>query len=80
MNLKFSDWGNKRRLRKKKGDKYKVKALIILILDINECNTGKHHCGDGICQNTDGSYSCICPEGYTIIDSGKRCIGLKTCF
>ena len=33
--------------------------------DVDECKTGSHICAtDSICRNTDGSYTCRCPDGY----------------
>ncbi|CAH3189386.1 unnamed protein product, partial [Porites lobata] len=35
-------------------------------MDINECETGKHHCdSNAFCNNTKGSYICTCKPGYT---------------
>ncbi|XP_048250869.1 uncharacterized protein LOC124143207 [Haliotis rufescens] len=33
--------------------------------DINECITGAHTCGDYVCTNTDGSFTCSCGPGFT---------------
>ena len=37
--------------------------------DINECSRNAHLCEStgrgGECRNTDGSYRCLCREGYT---------------
>ncbi|ELU09492.1 hypothetical protein CAPTEDRAFT_223674 [Capitella teleta] len=33
--------------------------------DIDECADGNSSCAQG-CENTDGSYECICNEGYTV--------------
>lgn len=27
------------------------------------------------CQNTEGSYYCLCPSGYRLLPSGKNCQG-----
>ena len=51
-----------------------------LILDINECDRSVT-CGHGaICLNTEGSYSCSCPE-ETIPDPDPytKCVGIVTC-
>ena len=44
--------------------------------DINECWT--HPCGVGklSCDNSDGSYSCTCKDGYEA--KNGTCIGLST--
>ena len=42
--------------------------------DINECETGKHHCdSNAFCNNTKGSYICTCKPGY--IGNGVNCTG-----
>ena len=42
--------------------------------DINECETGKHHCdSNAFCNNTKGSYICTCQPGYT--GNGVNCSG-----
>jgi len=45
-----------------------------VVVDIEECAMGKSPCGDlEACENTPGSYRCVCAEGYTI--SGTQCVG-----
>ncbi|CAH3191500.1 unnamed protein product, partial [Porites evermanni] len=40
--------------------------------DINECETGKHHCdSNAFCNNTKGFYICTCQPGYT--GNGVNC-------
>lgn len=41
--------------------------------DINECADNPGTCGPGTCQNLDGSYRCICPNGYYVVD--EKCEG-----
>ena len=51
---------------------------ILLFLDINECVTEEHNC-DAIhayCNNTKGSFACLCEPGYT--GDGINCTGNKT--
>ena len=43
---------------------------------MNECkedDVGKK-C-EGICINYDGSYDCVCSEGYSLDEDGYRCFG-----
>ncbi len=47
--------------------------------DINECETGTHDCDvNADCQNTDGSFLCVCKTGYE--GNGTTCTGNLICF
>ncbi|XP_048586192.1 fibulin-5-like [Nematostella vectensis] len=48
----------------------------IFPLDINECN-GNHSC-EYKCQNTYGSYKCLCPAGKEVVD-GFKCKDVDEC-
>ncbi|KNC24941.1 hypothetical protein FF38_08702, partial [Lucilia cuprina] len=42
-------------------------ALKDYCFDIDECTTGLHTChGDMICENLNGSFTCLCPPGYAL--------------
>jgi hypothetical protein len=43
-------------------------------VDINECMEGSDRCIHN-CQNTEGSYTCICNEGFLLDNDGYSCIG-----
>ncbi|XP_054713925.1 hemicentin-1-like [Uloborus diversus] len=45
--------------------------------DINECED-KGKCQHS-CENTVGSYNCLCPEGYQLGSSGKTCQDIDEC-
>ncbi|XP_015604569.1 nidogen-2 isoform X3 [Cephus cinctus] len=46
--------------------------------DIDECDTGRHFCSrDSICLNNEGSYICVCKEGYSF--DGLACQKLPSC-
>ena len=50
--------------------------FILIFADINECKTGEHNCDADhmYCNNTKGSFACLCKPGYT----GDGCAGNKT--
>ena len=50
---------------------------LFIFIDINECTQSSHNCSHNArCQNTVGSFRCICNNGYT--GNGTQCTGL--CF
>ena len=40
-------------------------CMVLFVLVVNECDTNNGGCSDS-CRNTQGSYFCECPEGYTL--------------
>ena len=52
-----------------------VHCVFVLIADIDECSSG-HRChNNATCQNTVGSYTCTCVNGYT--GDGINCTGTR---
>ena len=47
-------------------------------IDVDECNNGITPCVDSACVNSEGSFSCICFEGYTLAINGE-CIDTNEC-
>ena len=50
-------------------------------VDENECRTqqGLKRCGSEMdCRNTDGSFECICQDGYEMVSD--LCVDIKECF
>lgn len=47
---------------------------ILLLIDIDECQ--HHHlCAHGQCRNTEGSFQCVCDQGYRASGLGDHCEG-----
>jgi hypothetical protein len=49
------------------------------LLDIDECNENGKLCINGQCENTIGSYRCICRQGFQLSPDGAYCLGLYHC-
>ncbi|KAM3871347.1 latent-transforming growth factor beta-binding protein 2-like [Diretmus argenteus] len=47
--------------------------------DVDECLTTVGICGEGECLNTECSYICICPDGYTTTTGGTGCQDVDEC-
>lgn len=53
---------------------YCYPTILTTALDIDECALNMHSCvGIAMCDNTVGSYSCICPQNY-VSDGQNSCI------
>ena len=49
-------------------------------LDVDECAEDSSLCQPtGTCKNTEGGYTCECPEGYVVDASGTRCVDEDEC-
>lgn len=44
--------------------------------DLNECTETPDACLNGRCENTDGSYRCICIDGFTLSPDRRVCQGI----
>ena len=51
---------------------YKL-VIITCVLDINECVTGSLCDNIALCENTEGSFMCVCHEGFD--GDGFNCTG-----
>ena len=49
--------------------------MTILFSDINECLNEENTC-DHQCNDTDGSFLCLCREGFKLSDDQYSCEGL----
>lgn len=45
------------------------------LADVNECAETPGVCINGLCVNTDGSFRCECPFGYSLDFTGVSCVG-----
>ncbi|VVC98752.1 unnamed protein product [Leptidea sinapis] len=50
-----------------------------LTQDLDECMVRPDVCKGGRCINTDGSFRCACPAGYTLDASGLVCVDADEC-
>ena len=49
----------------------------MLNLDIDECSTKQHDCGENSkCVNTEPGYKCQCDSGYKKHKNGRKCEGI----
>ena len=51
-----------------------TKCSILLFLDIDECSVGNGGC-EFYCNNTESSYFCSCPSGYSLDSNEHNCTG-----
>lgn len=56
-----------------------IAAFSLCVSDIDECSQSPEICTFGTCSNTEGSFTCLCPEGFVISASGRRCLGNCVC-
>ncbi|XP_048832997.1 fibrillin-2b isoform X7 [Brienomyrus brachyistius] len=47
--------------------------------DMNECLDNPDICTNGMCINTDGSFRCECPFGYSLDYTGVKCVDTDEC-
>uniref|UniRef100_A0A8C3X9N4 Fibrillin 3 n=1 Tax=Catagonus wagneri TaxID=51154 RepID=A0A8C3X9N4_9CETA len=47
--------------------------------DVNECAENPGVCSNGLCVNTDGSFRCECPFGYSLDFTGVSCVDTDEC-
>jgi hypothetical protein len=52
--------------------------VIVLFTDINECMEDPPVCSHQ-CRNVKGSFKCLCPRGYVLLEDGRTCSGMHSC-
>lgn len=51
----------------------------ISCVDLNECDGDREICLNGVCENSEGSYSCHCHSGYEISEHNRTCVDKNEC-
>ncbi|KAL2099316.1 hypothetical protein ACEWY4_005796 [Coilia grayii] len=57
-------------------DGFQLAADQISCVDVDECSVS-HNCGENVCHNTNGSYTCQCKEGLRLVDG--QCQDIDEC-
>ena len=52
----------------------RVCEVIVVRLDINECNNSPRPCAE-VCANVDGSYICSCNDSTRFVTADGDCVG-----
>lgn len=51
-------------------------SCLLINADVNECVMIPGICAPGTCLNLDGSFRCVCPDGYIV--HNEHCVGEST--
>ena len=54
---------------------WNVALIASYFTDIDECSVGTHNCSQ-VCNNTNGSFTCGCNNGYLLDADGATCNGI----
>ncbi|XP_071115970.1 fibrillin-2-like [Haliotis cracherodii] len=61
------------------GPGFRPNTITLVVEDIDECAEVDDVCKGGRCQNTFGSYVCVCPEGLELDSTRHRCVDVDEC-
>ncbi|KAJ8304383.1 hypothetical protein KUTeg_017966 [Tegillarca granosa] len=56
---------------------YRPNTVTFVSEDIDECREFENICRGGDCQNTYGSYICVCPDGFRL--QNHQCVDIDEC-
>ncbi|MGH0129973.1 UNVERIFIED_CONTAM: hypothetical protein FKN15_025834 [Acipenser sinensis] len=52
---------------------------LCCVSDVDECSLSPRPCTNGQCENTAGSYRCLCPSGFRLGPQGASCTDINEC-
>ena len=52
--------------------------MLLIFTDVNECELMDEICGEGVCENTRGSFICRCDVGYSVKPPFTGCTGRQS--
>ena len=55
-----------------------ISSQVLFLVDINECSILNGGCSYR-CENTVGSYKCVCSKGYELQSNGRTCVNINEC-
>lgn len=58
-------------------DQIHVTCVLFFVLDRNECLEIPNVCSHGLCVDLQGSYQCICHNGFKASQDQTMCMGKK---
>lgn len=57
-----------------------MSVTLNTVVDVNECESGQDMCGNGECDNSIGSFTCRCEDGYSVKPGrGQQCTDDDEC-
>ena len=56
-----------------------IHIVYFIFIDINECAGSNGGCSHN-CSNNEGSFECLCRDGYILDGDGKNCLGTRVIY